>query len=80
MDTAAGWFLGRREARGDRFGKDNLGCIGLGVPGHAQRCAKTRRANRIYALELARGTHLAICVAGLEKREQLCKPDACLML
>ena len=31
MHTAAGWFLGRREARGDRFGKDNFGCIGLGV-------------------------------------------------
>ena len=29
MYTAAGWFLGRREARGDRFGKDNFGCIGL---------------------------------------------------
>ena len=29
MHTAAGWFLGRREARGDRFGKDNFGCIGL---------------------------------------------------
>jgi hypothetical protein len=25
--TAAGWFLGRREARGDRFCKDNFGCI-----------------------------------------------------
>ena len=31
MHTAAGWFLGRREARGDRFRKDNFGCIGLGV-------------------------------------------------
>ena len=25
--TATGWFLGRREARGDRFCKDNFGCI-----------------------------------------------------
>ena len=31
MCTAAGWFLGRRESRGDRFGKDNFSCIGLGV-------------------------------------------------
>ena len=37
MRTAAGRFLDRREARGDRFCKDNLGCIGLGVQAHAQQ-------------------------------------------
>ena len=42
MHTAAGWFLGRREARGDRFGKDNLGCIGLGV--QAMHSGVQRRA------------------------------------
>ena len=40
--TAAGWFLGRREARGDRFCKDNLGCIGLGV--QAMHSGVQRRA------------------------------------
>lgn len=59
MYTAAGWFLGRREARGDRFGKDNFGCIGLGVQAMLSS-GETRRAKKIYALELARGTHLAI--------------------
>tara|TARA_B100000405_G_scaffold58604_1_gene39799 strand:- start:1485 stop:1703 length:219 start_codon:yes stop_codon:yes gene_type:complete len=59
MHTAAGWFLGRREARGDRFGKDNFGCIGLGVQPMLSS-GETRRAKKIYALELARGTHLAI--------------------
>ena len=57
MYTAAGWFLGRREARGDRFGKDNFGCIGLGVQA---MLSSGGRAKKIYALELARGTHLAI--------------------
>ena len=42
MDTAAGWFLGRREARGDRFGKDNFSCIGLGV--QAMHSGVQRRA------------------------------------
>lgn len=59
MYTAAGWFLGRREARGDRFGKDNFGCIGLACR-PCSAVAETRRAKKIYALELARGTHLAI--------------------
>ena len=42
MRTAAGRFLGRREARGDRFCKDNLGCIGLGV--QAMHSGVQRRA------------------------------------
>ncbi len=42
MHTAAGWFLGRREARGDRFCKDNLGCIGLGA--QAMHSGVQRRA------------------------------------
>ena len=40
--TAAGWFLGRREARGDRFGKDNFSCIGLGA--QAMHSGVQRRA------------------------------------
>ena len=42
MHTAAGWFLGRREARGDRFGKDNFSCIGLGA--QAMHSGVQRRA------------------------------------
>ena len=42
MCTAAGWFLGRREARGDRFGKDNFSCIGLGA--QAMHSGVQRRA------------------------------------
>ena len=42
MRTAAGRFLDRREARGDRFCKDNLGCIGLGV--QAMHSGVQRRA------------------------------------
>ena len=42
MCTAAGWFLGRRAARGDRFGKDNFSCIGLGA--QAMHSGVQRRA------------------------------------
>ena len=56
MHTAAGWFLGRREARGDRFGKDNFGCIGLGVQAMLSSGGDAPRQEDLCA-EL---THLAI--------------------
>ena len=51
--------LGRREARGDPLARITLVASGWACR-PCSAVAETRRAKKIYALELARGTHLAI--------------------
>lgn len=80
MYTAAGWFLGRREARGDRFGKDNFGCIGLGVQAMLSSGGDAPRQEDLCAGARPRhpSCNLSCCVAPWMLGEQISAAiDAC---
>ena len=79
MHTAAGWFLGRREARGDRFG-NNFGCIGLGVQAMLSSGGDAPRQEDLCAGARPRhpSCNLSCCVAPWMLGEQISAAiDAC---